>query len=222
MTPTFYSRIGKRWFDVACALAGLALLAIPFAIVAILVKLRSPGPVFFRQNRTGQFGRPFRIFKFRTMIVTSGKGPLLTVAGDSRITRIGKWLRSSKVDELPQLINVLLGDMSMVGPRPEVPAYTDTFTEEQRQIFTAKPGITGPSANVLEEELLASQPDTEAFYLSTVLPSKLKIDLAYCRDINFGGDLYLILRTISRVLTRIVELNKPMNPSPKNSATGSD
>ncbi len=219
MTQTFYSRIGKRWFDVAIASVGIVVLAIPFGIVAILVKLSSPGPVFFRQNRTGQFGRSFRIFKFRTMIVTSGNGPLLTVAGDSRITRIGKWLRSSKVDELPQLINVLVGDMSMVGPRPEVPAYTAAFTEEQRQIFVAKPGITGFSANVLEEELLASQKDTEAFYLATVLPSKLKIDLAYCRNINFADDLYVILRTIGRVLTRIVEIHKPMNPSPKNSPT---
>ena len=218
---TFYQRTGKRWLDLTFASAGLVVLSPLLVAVAAAVRLTSPGPAFFRQKRTGQFGTPFLIFKFRSMRGSStAKGALLTAAGDPRITPLGYWLRKSKVDELPQLMNVFAGHMSLVGPRPEVPEYTAKYTERQRRILLAKPGVTGPATNahVNEEELLASQPDKEAFYLSTVLPAKLETDLAYCENIRFAQDVKLILTAIGLVLAKTLRLFKPLlNPSPKQS-----
>jgi lipopolysaccharide/colanic/teichoic acid biosynthesis glycosyltransferase len=207
MRETFYVRVGKRCLDAACSAIGIVFLTPLFAFVAMAVKLSSAGPVFFRQVRTGQFEKPFRIFKFRTMRIGEPEGPgaLLTAAGDCRITRVGAWLRKTKIDELPQLFNVLLGQMSLVGPRPEVPRYTAKFDERQKQMFRAKPGITGPSANAYEEELMASHPDKEYFYLSTVMPAKLEIDLVYCQNIGLTQDLQLVFSTCSTVLRRILE-----------------
>jgi len=216
---TFYQRTGKRWLDLAFAAAGLVLLSPLLVAVAAAVRLTSPGPAFFRQQRTGQFGKPFRIFKFRSMVGSStAKGALLTAAGDPRITPLGHWLRKSKIDELPQLLNVLAGDMSFVGPRPEVPEYTAKYTEKQRRVLLEKPGVTGPATNahVNEEELLASQPDKEAFYLTTVLPGKLETDIAYCENIRFGEDMKLILTAIGLVLGKTMQLFGPLvRPSPK-------
>ena len=210
MRGTFYIRFGKRGVDAISSFVGIMLLAPLFAAVAIAVKLSSSGPVFFRQVRTGQFEKPFRIFKFRTMRVAdpAGPGALLTAAGDSRITRLGALLRKTKIDELPQLFNVLLGHMSLVGPRPEVPIYTAKFDERQKQIFRAKPGITGPSANAYEEELMASHPDKEYFYLSTVMPAKVEIDLVYCQNIEFLEDLSVICSTGGTMFRRVLELAK--------------
>jgi lipopolysaccharide/colanic/teichoic acid biosynthesis glycosyltransferase len=167
----------------------------------------------------GQDEKPFRIFKFRTMFVQNEKSnreTFLTAAGDPRITPIGRWLRKTKVDELPQLINVLAGDMSMVGPRPEVPAYTSTYNERQRSILAAKPGVTGPSANVHEEELIASHPDKDNFYLTTVMPAKLEIDIAYCENIRFIVDVRQVVKTVVTVFLRIVEIYRPLSgASPK-------
>jgi lipopolysaccharide/colanic/teichoic acid biosynthesis glycosyltransferase len=146
----------------------------------------------------------------------SGRETYLTATGDPRITPVGRWLRKTKVDELPQLINVLLGDMSMVGPRPEVSAYTDTYNDRQRAILATKPGVTGPSANVDEEELIASHPDKDNFYLTTVMPAKLEIDIAYCENINFAGDVRQIVRTVATVFFKIVDAYKPrLRTSPK-------
>ena len=220
-SQTFYQRTGKRWLDLTFASIGLIALSPLLLVVAAAVRLTSPGPAFFRQQRTGQFGAPFLIFKFRSMVGSStAKGALITAAGDLRITPLGHWLRKSKVDELPQLMNVLAGHMSLVGPRPEVPEYTTKYTERQRRILLAKPGVTGPATNahVNEEELLAGQSDKEAFYLSTVLPAKLETDLAYCQNIRLVEDVKLILTAIRLVLVKTVRLFKPLpHPSPKQS-----
>lgn len=208
MPQSFYVRHGKRWFDAVCSLVGIVLLAPLFVVVAIAIRISSRGPSFFRQVRTGQFEKPFRIFKFRTMRVVgaSGSGSLLTAAGDARIFALGAWLRKTKTDELPQLFNVLNGDMSLVGPRPEVPQFTEKYSEVQKRVFVCKPGITGPSANAYEEELIASQTDKEQFYLSTVMPAKLEIDVAYCQNVSFSRDLSLIVMTITTVLHRVLEV----------------
>jgi len=208
MKDGFYFRVGKQCFDTALALTALVLLAPLFLFTAIVIKLETSGPVFFRQMRVGRLGTPFRIFKFRTMRTTTGTsggiGSSLTAAGDPRITALGRWLRRTKIDELPQLINVVRGDMSLVGPRPEVPEYVAQYTERQRQVLHVKPGITGPAANdfIDEELLLAGQPDKEAFYVNTILPAKLEYDIAYSKRVRFRDDLLIILETLSRVSNR--------------------
>ncbi len=182
---TFYTKAGKRWLDLALASTGVVVLSPVLLSAALAVRLTSAGPIFFRQVRVGLDGRPFRIFKFRTMYVDrSSADSLLTASGDSRITSVGRFLRSAKIDELSQLFNVLAGDMSLVGPRPEVPKYVAVYTEEQQRVLSVKPGVTGPAANMLEEELLAGQTDTEQFYLTTVLPAKLRIDCDYCENVS--------------------------------------
>jgi len=198
MSSTFYIRAGKRLLDLAVSSVGLVVLSPLLLLVAVAVRLSSPGPALFRQVRVGQFEKPFLIWKFRTMR-QSNSGSLLTAAGDSRITPLGRWLRKSKLDEFPQLFNVFRGEMSLVGPRPEVPLYTAHYSAQQKEVFQAKPGITGPSIIMDEEELMAGQPDKEAFYLSTIMPAKLEIDLAYCQNVRFGGDLRMILATAGRL-----------------------
>ncbi|HXX21330.1 MAG TPA: sugar transferase [Candidatus Acidoferrum sp.] len=219
MIPNFYSAIGKRWFDAICALAGLVVLAPILLLVALAVRVSSRGPAFYRQGRTGQFGKPFRIFKFRTMRVQDDANQsLLTAKGDARITPLGSFLRHSKVDELPQLINVFLGDMSLVGPRPEVPVYTAKYTARQKSILCERPGITGLSAVAYADEecILASETDKEGFYVGTLLPAKLELDIAYCKDITFVGDLRLISATISKVLRGIFANRKIHRSLAKN------
>ncbi len=203
---SFYLRTAKRWLDAGCAAAGLIVLSPLFLIVAVAVRLTSPGPALFWQIRVGQFGKRFWMLKFRTMVTGASKGSFLTASGDPRITPLGAWLRKTKIDELPQLINVLLGDMSLVGPRPEVPEYTADYTEHQKRVFLAKPGITGPSINVYEEELLARQLDKEAFYLKTILPVKLEVDIGYAERLSFHGDLKLILATLLKIFIRLRDL----------------
>lgn len=218
MKETFYFRIGKRWFDAIAAFAALVLLSPLFLLAAMAIKLTSRGPVFFRQVRVGRSEKPFRIFKFRTMTGQSqGRGALLTAAGDPRITVLGRWLRKTKVDELPQLINVVLGDMSLVGPRPEVPVYAARYTRRQRQILRVKPGITGPAANnyIDEEQLLACQPDKEAFYLASILPAKLEHDIGYSESVAFRGDLLIIFQTLAKVCGRFFGPAKPPLQAPQ-------
>jgi lipopolysaccharide/colanic/teichoic acid biosynthesis glycosyltransferase len=213
MTQTFYARIGKRWLDAGRAFAGLIILSPLLLLAAFAIKLASRGPVFFRQTRVGRFGKTFRIFKFRSMkVVNPGGESLLTAAGDARINAVGRWLRKTKADELPQLINVLLGEMSLVGPRPEVPKYAASYSEKQRRVLLAKPGITGPAANsyINEEELLADQADKDEFYLTTLLPAKLEIDLAYCEDVRLVEDMKIILSTLSHIFFRTRGLSKPL------------
>jgi lipopolysaccharide/colanic/teichoic acid biosynthesis glycosyltransferase len=203
MNRTFYLRVGKRWLDVAVSLIGLLLFGPLLFLFALAVRLTSPGPAIFRQTRTGRFNKPFYILKFRTMkATTSDAGSLLTAAGDSRITPLGRWLRETKIDELPQLLNVLTGDMSLVGPRPEVPLYTASYSEPQKKVFAERPGITGPSIIFDEEELMAGRPDKEGFYVTEILPKKLEIDLAYCADICLTKDLRLLFLTFARLSQR--------------------
>lgn len=199
----FYPRFGKRIFDFTSALIGLLFLLPLLIVVALLIKLTSRGPVFFRQVRTGRHDQPFRIWKFRSMTVReSDQGPLITAAQDDRVTTLGRWLRKTKCDELPQLMNVVSGEMSLVGPRPEVPLYTRTYSPQQKRVLKVRPGITGPSSNMFisEEEVLAKQADKEKYYLTVILPAKLKIDLAYCRKITFNTDLKLIANTFTSLL----------------------
>ena len=218
MKETFYFRIGKQWFDAIAAFPALMLLSPLFLLTAMAIKLTSRGSVFFRQVRVGQFERPFRIFKFRTMTGDSrGRGALLTAAGDPRITPLGRWLRKTKIDELPQLINVAFGDMSLVGPRPEVPEYVARYTQRQKQILSVKPGITGPAANnyIDEEQLLAGRPDKEVFYLTNILPAKLERDIAYCERMEFRGDLLIIFETLAKVCSRFARLTKSPVQAPQ-------
>ena len=181
---------------------GLIVLSPLFLILAIWVKLDSPGPVFFRQTRVGRNNIDFRIFKFRTMCVGSDKGSQVTIGGkDPRITRAGVFLRKTKLDEMPQLINVFVGDMSLVGPRPEVRHYVDYWTPEQMHVLDIRPGVTGPASIKFrdENELLGGVEDPEKFYIEVVMQEKLRLDLAYVRSHTLAGDLLLILKTIKVV-----------------------
>lgn len=172
-------------------------------VVAGLIRLDSPGPIFFRQERIGLRGKSFKIFKFRTMRVDADKlGGQLTVGGDPRITRAGRFLRKSKLDELPQLFNVLQGEMSLVGPRPEVPKYVALYTPEQRRVLEVRPGITDLASIEFRDEndLLESQADPEAFYIREIMPRKLTLNLGYIAQQGLVFDLLIVLRTIWRVL----------------------
>jgi lipopolysaccharide/colanic/teichoic acid biosynthesis glycosyltransferase len=198
-----YLSFFKRTLDLSLSIAGL-ILALPlFALCSIAIKLDSTGPSLFRQIRVGRHGQPFVIFKFRTMVVSSGaSGSKITTSGDPRVTRVGRWLRATKLDEIPQLFNVLRGDMSLVGPRPELPEYVSEYTPNQKRILEFKPGITGPASLgfIREEELLAGQANPDLFYRCSILPRKLALDLAYCAEVSLVHDLRLLLLTVFHVL----------------------
>jgi len=199
----FYRRRGKRILDCTAAATGLLLLGPLLLLVAVLVKLTSAGPAFYVQQRIGKCGREFRIVKFRSMVRDAERhGPGITSGGDVRVTRFGTMLRRLKIDELPQLWNVLKGEMSLVGPRPELPQYVAGYTPEQRQVLTIRPGITDPAALAYrrEEDLLARDPEPEIFYRQEVLPRKLKLNLAYLEQVSFARDLRLILTTIQSLV----------------------
>ena len=168
-------------------------------MVALTIKMTSRGPIFFRQIRVGKKGLPFHVVKFRSMHLGSGQnGPEITIAGDDRITPFGRFLRRFKLDELPQLWNVLRGDMSLVGPRPEVPVYVAYYTQEQRVVLSVRPGITDPSSLAYrrEENILASASDPEKLYRTHILPDKLARSKAYLQNITFYGDIRIIVKTI--------------------------
>jgi lipopolysaccharide/colanic/teichoic acid biosynthesis glycosyltransferase len=188
----------KRLFDLVCSLAGLIILSPLFLFVAFLIKLDSPGGVFYRGLRVGKGGHPFHIFKFRTMTADAAtRGPGITTGDDLRITRIGRILRKTKIDELPQLINVVKGEMSLVGPRPEDPRYVALYTPEQRKVLALCPGITSPaSLQYRHEEALLKGDDWEKTYLETILARKLEIELAYLERRTFLTDIQLIARTL--------------------------
>jgi lipopolysaccharide/colanic/teichoic acid biosynthesis glycosyltransferase len=191
----------KRVFDVAVALLVLGILAPLFIAIAIAVKLDSPGPVFFRQERVGRRGIRFQIYKFRSMW-HGCEGMLLTVARDSRITRVGAFLRRFKLDELPQLINVIFGDMSLVGPRPEVPRYVALYPEALRKIIqSVRPGITDPASVEYYDEsaLLDASADPERTYTEEVLPTKLTLYRRYVEQRSFAGDLVVLFHTVAAV-----------------------
>lgn len=195
--------MAKRLFDILCAGVGLLLLSPLLLVVAVWVKLDSRGPVMFRQERVGRFGRTFRIHKFRTMRVDAPTlGPEITIGDDARITRSGRWLRASKVDELPQLWDVLRGAMSLVGPRPEVPRYVALYPEELRAlVLSVRPGITDPASLSFrnESELLAQAEDPEREYVEVVMPMKLRLAADYVRNASLGGDIRLILATLGAI-----------------------
>ncbi|HEY9248703.1 MAG TPA: sugar transferase [Rariglobus sp.] len=186
-----------RIFDIACSAAGLVLLLPLFLALAIAILIDDGRPVFFGQMRIGRDGRPFRIWKFRTMRAAS-KGSMITASGDSRVTRSGTALRKWKLDELPQLFNVLAGHMSLVGPRPEVPQYVEPESPTWKAVLRVRPGITDLASLMFrhEEKLLGSAQDPEAFYREAVLPAKLQLNLSYLGSRSFTQDLRLILLTI--------------------------
>ena len=195
---SWYARSGKRIVDAAAASVGLAVMSPVFLACAVAVRLDSRGPVLYRQARVGQFGRTFPIYKFRTMVNGADKnGCKLTASGDARITRVGRILRKTKLDEIPQLLNVLRGEMSLVGPRPEVPEYTEKYSARERAVLDVKPGITGPAAvaYIDEEQLLASAADQESFYVNTIMRQKLQFDLNYCSKVSLLEDLRILART---------------------------
>jgi lipopolysaccharide/colanic/teichoic acid biosynthesis glycosyltransferase len=192
---------GKRILDCISSATGLLVLLPLFALVAVCIKLTSRGSVFYRQIRVGKDGHPFHIVKFRSMNgVASEMSPGITVSGDERITRVGRLLRRYKIDELPQLWNVLRGDMSLVGPRPELPKYVETYSSDQRLVLSVRPGITDPASLFyrLEEEILSRCEDPERVYRMEILPDKLAQNLGYIQNISFRTDLRIILATVSR------------------------
>lgn len=193
----------KRFFDIVASLLGLIVLSPLLLVVAIWVKLDSEGPVFFRQVRVGRYNKDFRIFKFRSMRVGSDKGSQVTIGGrDPRVTRSGYFIRKFKIDELPQLINVLVGDMSLVGPRPEVRHYVDYWTPEQMRVLDVRPGITDPASIRFrnENELLAKAKNPEKYYVEVIMPQKIKLYLDYVNQASFWYDLKLILQTFKVII----------------------
>ncbi len=196
----------KRCFDILCALVGLIILAPLFFIIAILIKLTTPGPIFFRQIRVGRYGCEFSIYKFRTMVVNAESlGLRITVGNDTRVTHVGKFLRKTKLDELPQLVNVLLGDMSLVGPRPEVPEYVDTYPKDIKNIvLSVRPGMTDwTSIRLIDENYVLSRAnDPKQAYINEVLPQKLADAVKYVKARNFMTDIAIIFITIYRMFIR--------------------
>ncbi|HDM75194.1 MAG TPA: sugar transferase [Deltaproteobacteria bacterium] len=195
--------MAKRAMDILLCLIGIALLWPVFFFVAIAVKL-DRGPVLYRAMRVGQNGKLFKLYKFRTMVPDADKiGPPITSHEDTRITRVGRWLRNSKLDELPQLINVLKGEMSLVGPRPEHPSYVAKYTEQQRKILNVLPGITSlATLKYRNEEKMIPKDNWEAVYEKKILPQKIAIDLEYFNRSTFFSDLLLILKTLFVLIRR--------------------
>jgi lipopolysaccharide/colanic/teichoic acid biosynthesis glycosyltransferase len=194
----------KRIFDFLVSLFGLIILSPLFLIIAILIKLDSEGPVFYRGERVGKDGKPFRIFKFRTMVKNAEKlGGPSTSADDPRLTKVGKILRKYKLDELPQLINVLKGEMSLVGPRPEVKIYVDMLKpEEKEKILSVRPGMTDLASlwDFHEEEVLKGSEDPEKTYMEKIRPKKVQLQLEYVKNRSFLLDLKIIFKTLIRLI----------------------
>jgi lipopolysaccharide/colanic/teichoic acid biosynthesis glycosyltransferase len=195
----------KRCFDFTVAFCGLILLSPLLALIALFVKLDSKGAIFFKQERIGKGFKPFKIYKIRTMVENASKyGELTTSDKDPRITRIGLWLRRTKIDELPQLINVLKGDMSIVGPRPEVRRYVELFHQDYEEILTVRPGITDLASLKYQDEaaLLAGSRDPEAEYRNKILPDKIALAKEYVHRSSFVFDLSLTLKTLPKLCGR--------------------
>lgn len=187
-----------RLIDVLAAAAGLLILSPLLLALALWVKLSSPGPIFYRARRVGRGGQPFHLYKFRTMVADADRrGPGITTAGDSRITPVGRFLRRTKLDELPQLLNVLKGEMSLVGPRPEDPRYVALYNAEQQRVLQVRPGITSPASLQYrnESELLRGR-DWETVYTQEILPHKLALELDYLQKRSVWRDLGLIGQTV--------------------------
>jgi lipopolysaccharide/colanic/teichoic acid biosynthesis glycosyltransferase len=195
----------KRAFDFLFALTGLLLLSPLFILGGILAKWQSKGPMFYKAKRVGKGGTLFEMYKFRTMVANADSiGGSLTTYRDARVTPIGRFLRWTKLDELPNLINVIKGEMSLIGPRPEAPVYVKYYTETQRQVLQVKPGMTGPSqlANRDEEEKLKGQPDAEHYYITELMPKKLDLDLHYVATQSIVSDIGWLLKTLWVLIVR--------------------
>ncbi|MEE1012210.1 MAG: sugar transferase [Acutalibacteraceae bacterium] len=196
-----FSLLMKRLFDIVVSLTLLILLSPVFAILAIAIKLDSKGPVFYRQTRVTRYGKEFRIFKFRSMVTDADKGSLLTVGGDSRVTKTGRFIRKYKLDEFSQLIDVLRGTMTFVGTRPEVPKYVEKYTPEMLATLLLPAGITSEASIYYkdENELLDAADDVEKTYLEVVLPDKMKYNLAAIRSFSFIDDIKVMILTVLAV-----------------------
>jgi len=193
----------KRAMDIVVSGGALLVLWPMLLLVALAIKIDDPGPVFYRQVRVGKDGKEFRIFKFRTMVVDADKkGLQITVGRDMRITRMGAFLRKTKLDELAQLLNVFIGDMSFVGPRPEVPRYVDMYTPYQRQVLLVRPGITDYASIAYrnENDMLAGAEDPERMYIDVIMPDKIELNMKYLREISPIADIRLIFGTIWAVV----------------------
>lgn len=193
----------KRFFDIAVSLLGIIITSPILLVVSILIKLTSKGPVFFRQERIGKGEKPFRILKFRTMVVNAdSQGLKITVGGDKRITGVGKVLRKTKLDELPQLFNVFAGQMSLVGPRPEVAEYVALYTPEQRKVLSVRPGITDYASVCFrdENEILAEAEDPQKEYIEHIMPLKLRYNAKYIEEMGVLTDLKILFMTVYVVL----------------------
>ena len=195
----------KRLFDIVASSIGLIALSPLFLVLALWIKADSKGPVFYRQTRVGKDNRDFRLYKFRSMRPDADKGGLITIGGrDPRVTRSGYYIRKYKLDEFPQLINVLKGDMSLVGPRPEVRKYVDMYTPQQMRVLSVRPGITSLASIRYrnENEILAAADDPDRCYIEQVMPDKLRIDLEYVDNASLANDIRLIFSTFKEIILR--------------------
>ena len=193
----------KRLLDIVASGLGILFLSPFLILIAIWIKLDSPGPIFYRQVRVGRHNKDFKIFKFRSMRVGADKGSLVTIGGrDPRVTRSGYYIRKFKIDELPQLINVFLGDMSLVGPRPEVRHYVNYWTPEQMHVLDVRPGITDPASIKFrnENELMEKSEDPENYYINVIMQEKIKLYLEYVNNHSFLGDIALIFKTFWTII----------------------
>lgn len=196
-------RVLKRIFDFSASFLGIVILSPLFFVVSILILITSKGGIFFIQERVGKNGKTFKILKFRSMVTDAEKkGMQITTDQDNRITKIGKIIRKTKIDELPQLFNVLAGNMSFVGPRPEVPKYVELYTEEQRKVLSVKPGITDLASIEFrnENDMLKEQEDPEKKYIEEIMPAKLELNLKYLEKKSFFYDIKLIFKTLWRII----------------------
>ena len=193
----------KRLFDLFFSLIGVIVLSPLLLIIAILIKISSPGPVFYRGLRAGKNFKPFKIFKFRTMKAEAEKlGGPSTAGDDPRLTRIGKFLKKWKIDELPQLLNVIKGEISLVGPRPEVLEYAKLYQGEEKIVYRVKPGITDFASlwDIHEEEVLKGSPDPEKTYLEKIRPEKVRLQMKYVKEMSFWTDIKIIWRTFLKLI----------------------
>ncbi|MFV9510482.1 sugar transferase [Tepidibacillus sp. LV47] len=203
LSPSLTTLFFKRLFDIVFSSMGMIILSPLFLVIYLWIKLDSKGPAIFKQTRIGKNGREFQIYKFRTMVVDAEKlGKQITVSNDKRITRSGRFLRKYKLDELPQLLNVLKGDMSFVGPRPEVPRYTALYNAEQKKVLTIRPGITDYASIKYrdENEILAQSDDPEKTYIEQIMVDKLKLNLQYIEEMSFWNDIKIIFRTLLKIV----------------------
>lgn len=201
----WFKRFCIRVFDLIISFIALLFLALPFILISFAIVCDSKGGAFFKQVRVGKNGKEFKIMKFRTMVTNAeAKGLQISTSGDSRITKVGKFLRKTKIDELPQLFNVFVGQMSFVGPRPEVPKYVAMYNEEQRNVLLVKPGITDEASIVFRDEntILENAEDTEAAYINEIMPVKLNLNLKYIRKMGLFYNIKIIFKTVFAVLKK--------------------